>query len=75
MCPLTAGRRVTKRRYRVREGALTWEIDEFTDRDLVLAEVELRDPEAEPEIPDWLRPVLDREVTGEPEYVNANLAK
>lgn len=75
MWPLTAGRRVTKRRYRVREGALTWEIDEFTDRDLVLAEVELHDPEVEPEIPDWLRPVVDREVTGEPEYVNANLAK
>ncbi len=75
MWPLTAGRRVTKRRYRVSEGALTWEIDEFTDRDLVLAEVELHDPEQEPEIPEWLRPVVDREVTGQPEYVNANLAK
>lgn len=75
MWPLTVGRRVAKRRYRVREGALTWEIDEFTDRELVLAEVELDDPSHEPAIPHWLQPVMDREVTGQPEYVNANLAR
>jgi CHAD domain-containing protein/CYTH domain-containing protein len=75
MWPLTSGRRVSKRRHRVRAGALTWEIDEFTDRDLVVAEVELRDASLEPAIPDWLKPVVVREVTGEPEYVNANLAR
>jgi CYTH domain-containing protein len=37
---LTEGRRLRERRYRVPEGDLTWEIDEFLDRDLVL-EVEL----------------------------------
>ncbi|MEP6691130.1 MAG: CHAD domain-containing protein, partial [Gemmatimonadaceae bacterium] len=37
MWPLTAGCRVHKRRHEVREGDLTWQIDEFVDRDLVLA--------------------------------------
>ena len=75
MWPLTQGRRVTKRRHRVVDGPLTWEIDEFTDRDLVLAEVELRDAVQQPELPDWLVSSVVREVTGEPEYVNANLAR
>lgn len=73
--PLTEGRRVTKRRYVVDDGALTWEIDEFTDRDLVLAEVELPSAEVVPDLPSWLAPAVVREVTGEAEYVNANLAR
>ena len=72
--PLTEGRRVRKRRYYVADGALTWEIDEFLDRELVLAEVELPSPEADVPIPDWLEPVIEREVTGDPEYLNVNLA-
>lgn len=75
MWPLTSGRRVIKRRHRIAEGALTWEIDEFTDRDLVLAEVELKDPSQQPDLPAWLTAAVVREVTGEPEYVNANLAR
>lgn len=73
--PLTAGRRVTKRRYLVPEGDLTWEIDDFTDRDLVLAEVELPTIDTEVVIPEWLRPHVVREVTGESQYVNYRLAK
>lgn len=73
--PLTAGRRVQKVRYVVPEGDLRWEVDRFTDRDLVLAEVELRDPEQQPELPAWLAEVTVREVTGEDAYVNANLAR
>lgn len=72
--PLTETRRVRKRRYFVPEGSLMWEIDEFLDRTLVLAEVELPSPDADVVIPDWLAAVLDREVTGESEYVNVNLA-
>jgi CHAD domain-containing protein/CYTH domain-containing protein len=75
MWPLTAGRRVSKRRYCVRDGTLVWEIDEFTDRSLVLAEVELTDADAKPELPEWLAPFVVREVTNEAEYVNANLAR
>lgn len=73
--PLTAGRRVAKRRYRVPGGDLTWEIDEFADRDLVLAEVELPSPEARVEPPDWLAPYVLRDVTDEPEFSNARLAQ
>ncbi|MEP7346917.1 MAG: CHAD domain-containing protein, partial [Gemmatimonadaceae bacterium] len=39
--PLTEGKRVEKTRHAIKAGALTWEIDVFTDRELVLAEVEL----------------------------------
>lgn len=72
--PLTDGRRVHKRRYYVPDGALTWEIDEFLDRNLVLAEVELPAPDAPVALPAWLAPVVEREVTGDPAYLNVNLA-
>ena len=73
--PLTEGRRVIKRRYRVPEGGLTWEVDEFTDRDLVLAEIELPSEEVKPRLPDWIAPYVVREVTDESEYLNMNLAR
>ncbi|MEE8572027.1 MAG: adenylate cyclase, partial [Gemmatimonadota bacterium] len=73
--PLTWGRRVTKHRYRVPEGGLVWEVDEFTDRDLVLAEVELPSEDVEPKLPDWITPYVVREVTDESEYLNINLAR
>jgi CHAD domain-containing protein/CYTH domain-containing protein len=75
MWPLTEGKRVTKRRHKIAEGGLVWEIDAFTDRDLVIAEVELPTPNAAAELPDWLAPYVVREVTEESEYVNINLAK
>jgi CHAD domain-containing protein/CYTH domain-containing protein len=72
--PLTEGRRVHKRRYGVPEGDLLWEIDEFLDRELLLAEVELPSPDTEVSVPAWLEAVMEREVTGEAAYVNVNLA-
>lgn len=72
---LTEGKRVEKDRFRVADGALVWEIDRFLDRDLVLAEVELPAPDFEVAVPEWLAPHLVREVTDEPAYVNANLAR
>jgi CHAD domain-containing protein/CYTH domain-containing protein len=75
MWPATEGHRVYKRRYSVAEGARTWEIDEFIDRDLVLAEIELADPDEPVDPPAWLAPCIIREVTGETEYVNLNLAR
>jgi CHAD domain-containing protein/CYTH domain-containing protein len=75
MWPLTEGRRVRKRRHTVPDGALAWEVDEFTDRDLVLAELELPSEAYPVELPPWLAPYVVREVTHEPEFVNANLAK
>lgn len=73
--PLTRGRRVLKKRHVVRGEDRTWEIDEFLDRPLWLAEVELPTTDAEVKIPEWLAPVLVREVTDEDAYVNINLAR
>lgn len=73
--PGTAGRRVRKRRYVVANGDDHWEIDEFLDRTLVLAELEFDDPESSVTIPDWLSPVLVRDVTDEPQFTNRSLAK
>ena len=39
--PLTQGHRLRKRRYRVPGVSGVWEVDEFLDRELVLAEIEL----------------------------------
>ena len=73
--PLTRGARVQKRRYLMPEGDVTWEIDEFLDRDgLWLAEVELRDVDQVVDIPRWLSVVMDREVTDDPSYTNHALA-
>ncbi|NIM52262.1 MAG: CHAD domain-containing protein [Gemmatimonadales bacterium] len=73
--PLTEGRRLRKRRYYVPDGELTWEIDEFLDRELVLAEVELPSAAISVTPPTWLASVVLKDVTGESEYLNVNLAK
>ncbi|MCL7961460.1 MAG: CHAD domain-containing protein [marine benthic group bacterium] len=73
--PLTEGRRLTKNRYRFAAGGLVWEVDEFTDRDLWLAEVELASADQESSPPDWLEPLIVREVTDDPDYLNVNLAR
>ncbi len=75
MWPLTEGRRVRKRRYHVAAGDLVWEIDQFDDRDLVLAEVELPAEDYVAEPPEWLAPYIVREVTDDPDYQNSNLAQ
>jgi adenylate cyclase len=72
---LTEGRRVKKRRYVVPSGDDRWEIDEFLDRPLVLAELELEQADAPVTIPDWLEPVLVREVTDEAGFTNRSLAR
>jgi CYTH domain-containing protein len=71
---LTAGSRIAKRRYKLPDGDRVWEIDAFEDRDLVTAEIELPAPDAELSLPDWLAPLVVREVTGDPAYSNVNLA-
>lgn len=75
MWTLTRGKRVRKRRWKIPAGELTWEVDEFLDRELVLAEIELPSEDAEVEIPEWLAPYLVREVTDDPRYLNLNLAR
>lgn len=73
--PSTVGRRISKTRHKVKDGALTWEIDRFDGLDLVLAEVELPSPDTPVTPPAWLAPHIVREVTEEPEYRNYELAK
>ena len=72
---LTEGRRLRKRRYVIPDGSRYWEIDEFLDRDLVLAEQELPSVQSDVTIPEWLRPVLVRDVTLERKYTNRSLAR
>jgi len=72
--PLTKGRRIRKLRFKVPDGDLTWEIDRFRGRRLVLAEIELPSEDHAFQIPEWLRDCIERDVTGEDEYVNINLA-
>lgn len=72
---ITGGKRLRKRRYFVADGDVTWEIDEFLDRELVLAEVEIPSVDYEVRIPGWLAPYLDREVTDDPAYGNHALAR
>jgi CYTH domain-containing protein len=73
--PGTAGCRLRKRRHRVSEGALDFEIDEFLDRDLVLAEVELAARDVPLTLPEWLEPCVVREVTGEADYTGSALGR
>ena len=65
--------KIEKTRYIIPCGKLKFEVDEFHDRNegLVIAEIELRHEDDEFEHPEW----LGEEVTGRPEYYNANLIK
>jgi adenylate cyclase len=64
---------IEKNRYRIEEGGLVWEIDEFfgENQGLIIAELELESEDQEFEKPDW----VGEEVTGDPRYYNANLIK
>lgn len=70
---LCGGRIVHKRRYLLDEGGVCWEIDEFlgVHHGLVLAEVELGSEDQPVEVPEW----AGREVTHDPRYTNAALAR
>jgi CYTH domain-containing protein len=72
---LTTGRRVTKQRYLIADGALTWEIDDFTDRALVLLEVELPSADHPVVFPGWLARHVVRDVTDDDAFTNRRLAR
>lgn len=65
--------RVEKTRHYVEHGAHTWEIDEFTGANagLVVAEIELESAGEIFELPEW----TGKEVSGDPRYLNVNLAQ
>lgn len=68
--PHTEGARVEKIRLALPYNGLTAEIDVYTDRDLILAEVEAPSPEALNGLP-----ALGRDVTANLNYKNKNLAR
>lgn len=73
---LTEGKRVQKIRYCVPAADdLMWEIDDFTDRSLVLAEIEIPQASYVLTIPAWLQPYIIKEVTEDPTYLNIKLAR
>lgn len=72
---VTVGKRLQKRRYFVAAGDLTWEVDEFTDRELVLAELEIPAVDFHVAIPEWLAAYVIREVTDERSFGNHELAR
>jgi CYTH domain-containing protein len=51
------------------------EVDEFTDRELFLAEMEVPSIESKIITPEWLTPCVIREITTEKEFEGASLAK
>ena len=62
---------IEKTRYRIPQGDVAWEIDEFEgdNRGLIVAEVELKDEHQVVTLPGW----VGQEVTSDPRYFNANL--
>jgi adenylate cyclase len=63
---------IEKRRHRVPQGGLCWEVDVFAGRHegLILAEIEFPTDDADVECPEW----IGREVTDDKRYYNADLA-
>ncbi len=61
-----------KVRYRVPFKGHTWEVDEFLEENegLIVAEIELQDPDEGYEVPDW----IGEEVSMDPRYLNSSLA-
>jgi adenylate cyclase len=73
--PQTVGSRLRKRRHRVHHDHSVWEIDDFEDTNLVLAEIELDAPDAAVHCPPWLEAHIVREVTDDPQYTNFAIAQ
>jgi adenylate cyclase len=65
--------KIEKTRFLIPSGIHTFEVDVFHDKNegLIIAEIELGTEDEHFEKPDW----LGEEVTGRPEYYNANLIK
>ena len=82
--PRTRGRRIEKIRWRIPENGVIWEVDRFQGESdlglqgggLVLLEAEASDPDQARllEPPSWLADVVDREVTEDPAFTNAEIA-
>ena len=72
--PSTQGCRIRKIRHRVQHGGLVWEVDQFLDWPLWMAEVELPSEGTPVTLPTWLQAVAGIEVTHDPRWRNHALA-
>ena len=74
--PGTSGRRIEKTRWRIPEAGLVWEVDRLQAPAVILAEVEAADRATALAIepPEWLAGCIQREVTSESAFSNAELA-
>ena len=68
-------REVDKVRFIKQVGDLKWEVDEFRNMDLIIAEIELPSRDTVVELPQEIQDVLIMEVTGMKEFSNSNLAR
>jgi CYTH domain-containing protein len=68
-------REIRKVRYYKSDNDLTWEIDEYDDISLVIAEIELPSEDYDLQIPEWLEPYIIMEITEFKEFSNSNLAE
>ena len=66
---------VLKNRYVYPHNELKWEIDTFHTDNLTIAEIELPNEEYILEIPEFITNVMVKEVTGDKQYKNENIAK
>jgi len=73
MMPLCLPGRIVKTRYLIPSGRHVFEVDIFHEKNegLIIAEIELISEDEQFVKPDW----LGEEVTGNPDYYNANLIK
>ncbi|MBD2327171.1 CYTH domain-containing protein [Alkalinema sp. FACHB-956] len=64
---------IEKIRYKIPQGEVIWEVDEFLaeNQGLILAEVELQDEAQQVVLPDW----VGAEVSGDRRYYNSYLVK
>lgn len=64
---------IEKTRYKIAQGNLLWEVDEFAgdNEGLIVAEVELSEENQALDLPEW----IGEEVSHDPRYFNVNLVK
>lgn len=68
------GSYIKKTRYAIKYSFLKWEVDVYENVNLITLEVELDDIDQEIEIPEFLKDLIIKEVTGEKEFSNYNLS-
>jgi len=66
---------IKKHRIVFEENGLKWEVDSFNDLKLIICEVELKSLKQKIQIPEHIQKVLIKEITGEYEFSNYNLAQ